>query len=194
MSAKGDLSDSSSNPRCAIDELEGIPKRYHEADLLECDGDIEAVITATEWVFKPSGMLLIYGKCGRGKTWLAAAAKRQFNRGGRECLFVKEQQIFSDIRQSFGENPEMSEHKAYEKYTRGAPLIIDDVGVEKSSEWVLSVWEKIIGQRYDDCSPTMLTSNLNIDELKDYFGVRVAARIREDKKIVEYVGKDWRAE
>ena len=44
-------------------------------------------------------------------------------------------------------------------------LIIDDFGTEKAKDWSDERWYSIINARYQDCRPTIYTSNLTIDSL-----------------------------
>lgn len=58
-------------------------------------------------------------------------------------------------------------------------VILDDIGVEKNSEWVSTTLYTIINGRYENERPTILISNLNIKELADKVDDRIVSRITE---------------
>ncbi|MDR0330162.1 MAG: ATP-binding protein [Chitinispirillales bacterium] len=171
----------------------GVGAKFYDADMRRCDDKIAAVAAVKRWVADPAGIILVHGKCGRGKTYLASAAKKEFNRRDVLSQFICEDEIFLRIKQSFEKNAKKTEYEVYESFAHSYPLIIDDAGVEKTSEFTLSVWERIIGRRYRENYPTMITSNLNIDELAARMGFRITERIRESKMIYEYTGENRRA-
>jgi len=187
----------------------GISARYLDADFANCDSRITAVAAVKRWVDNPTGIILISGKCGCGKTYLASAAKKEFNRRRQNCRLVYEDVIFSEIKSTFSGEAKETEREVYARYTAPYPLIIDDVGIERPTDngFTVSVWEKIIGARYRENMPTMMTSNyviynkprgeLTEDEkrgsLAARVGHRVEERIRESKQFYVYEsGKNWR--
>jgi len=174
-------------------EGEGLPDLYKTADFKHCP-ELKVVSAVKAWVQSPSGIILIRGQCGKGKTYLSAAAKKEFNRKGMKSIFVTEVDMIASIKDSFDKNSTVSELEAYKKYYGKGPLIIDDAGVDKNSEFVLSVWERIINTRYSYMRPTLINTNLNADDLKKHIGFRVWERIRESKKMYAFPdnAKNWR--
>jgi DNA replication protein DnaC len=144
------------------------------------------------WSRRPEGIVLIHGKCGRGKTYLAAAAKRELNLSGAGSNFVCEDEVLLTIKSAFGNDATTTEKGAYRQYTMSWPLIIDDIGISRVTDFTLDVWETIIGRRYRNDYPTLLTSNYGLDDLIKRVGDRVVDRIRESKQVVEYVGENRR--
>ena len=71
-------------------------------------------------------------------------------------------------------------------------LVLDDLGAEKPSDWVRERLYTIINRRYEHCRPTIVTSNLTIDQLAKQVGSRVASRLCELCEVVELQGTDRR--
>ncbi len=70
------------------------------------------------------------------------------------------------------------EDKAEKQSILGASLLVlDDLGVEVSKEWVNTTLYQLINFRYSNKLPTIITSNLPIEELK--VDDRIKSRIKE---------------
>jgi DNA replication protein DnaC len=63
-------------------------------------------------------------------------------------------------------------------------LVLDDLGAEKTTEWVQSVIYEIIDHRYNEYLPLIITTNLKAGELAEKLGSRTADRIRSFCKLV----------
>ena len=65
-------------------------------------------------------------------------------------------------------------------------LILDDFGVEKTSDWSLQTLYLIINSRYENLKPTVITSNLSIEELYEKMeDNRIISRIQSMCQIVK---------
>jgi DNA replication protein DnaC len=71
-------------------------------------------------------------------------------------------------------------------------LMVDDLGVQKASEWVEERLYEIVDTRYEAMLPTVFTTNTVPDRLHEEVGPRVAGRIIEQSVVVEMKGKDRR--
>ncbi|TSC64535.1 MAG: DNA replication protein DnaC [Microgenomates group bacterium Gr01-1014_93] len=71
-------------------------------------------------------------------------------------------------------------------------VIIDDLGVEKNSEWVSETLYTIINERYENELPTILISNLSLQELSGKIDDRIVSRIAEMCTIKKIEGEDRR--
>ena len=72
-------------------------------------------------------------------------------------------------------------------------LQIDDVGAEKTSDWVLEQLYAIVNQRYEDQRSIVITTNLmNRDELAEQIGERTVSRLEEICEVIPITGPDQR--
>jgi DNA replication protein DnaC len=59
-------------------------------------------------------------------------------------------------------------------------LILDEIGVQFGSETERNLLFDVLNERYEDCKPTLLLSNLPKQDVAKYLGERVMDRLRED--------------
>ena len=65
-------------------------------------------------------------------------------------------------------------------YTQCDLLIIDEVGVQRGSDFEKETFFDVINERYENMRPTIILSNLTIEEIKVFLGERVFDRLREN--------------
>ena len=80
----------------------------------------------------------------------------------------------------------------YCKYQECSLLIIDDLGVERSTDWSLETLFKIIDYRYNEELPILITTNCTPEELKEHVGDRIYDRIRSMCALVPVVSTSRR--
>jgi DNA replication protein DnaC len=73
-------------------------------------------------------------------------------------------------------------------------LVIDDLGAEKGTEWVVEQLYRIVDYRYRMCLPLVVTTNLSGREIRDRFGDRILSRLVEACTAVKLTGDDKRSE
>lgn len=96
------------------------------------------------------------------------------------------------LRESFQKDAERSEADIIRQFTRARLVVLDDLGAEKTSEFALQSLYIIIDKRYSEMRPTIITSNLSVDEISEKVGDRIASRIAGMCKVIELKGKDRR--
>lgn len=133
---------------------------------------------------------VLIGKPGTGKTHLAVGiALRVMHRDGRSVLFSTVMRAIRRVRNTWGRNSDESETQAIEALTRPDLLILDEVGIQYGTEAEKLLLFDILNERYENRRPTLLLSNLSLDDVKAYLGERVYDRLREDGG--EVVVFDW---
>ena len=180
----------------------GMPKKYLPARL----SDFPKAVANTE----PKSLYLC-GDRGVGKTHLACAIAR-FSAENREPvryseigeritfkvsastlpMYISVPVLLMEIRDSFKNDSAMSEKKLIEKYGSAPFLILDDLGVEKTTDWSLQTLYTLINRRYEEELVTIITSNLSLKELAEKVGDRIASRIAEMCEVKVMKGEDRR--
>ncbi len=123
--------------------------------------------------------LLMEGDVGTGKSHLAVAILREIIRKGYSGLYYNSPDLLRDIRATFNDNAGVTEDDLLEEITEVDLLVLDDVGAEKVSEFVLDRFYLIINKRYEGCKPMILTTNLLEETLRVRLGDRIVSRLDE---------------
>ncbi|MCP5468564.1 MAG: ATP-binding protein [Deltaproteobacteria bacterium] len=144
---------------------------------------------ALNFQFKNGGIIFL-GTCGIGKTHLAAAiANRQI--GKSPTLFISCPELLLELRNSISSR-NRNQHHLFELARKVKLLVLDDIGAEKTSEWVQETLFVLINYRYEHILPTIFTSNCSLEELEKKLGKRIVSRIIEMCRCVKMEGFDWR--
>lgn len=134
--------------------------------------------------------LLLCGTVGTGKSFLAAAIANELISQGTPCLMTNFSRLISRISEKFG-----GDQKYLDNLDRFDLLVIDDLGVERDSDFT---WEKVmnvIDSRYRAGLPLIVTTNLSMKDLSDPTDIRrqrVFSRLREMCVFLEVRGEDRR--
>jgi DNA replication protein DnaC len=86
----------------------------------------------------------------------------------------------------------VSESQLIKNYAKVKWLYVDDLGVEKASEWAIQTLYMILNDRYNDMLPTFFSSNLHLSDLASHLSQRTVSRIKEMCKVIQLNGKDRR--
>lgn len=121
--------------------------------------------------------LLLAGDCGSGKTHLAAAVVHALIDQGRHAIFLTGGRYLDSLKDAFGD-PDKTRRIRHE--ARSADLLVlDDIGAEMNGDWARSEFFSLLNDRYEQMRPTILTTNLSMDELTARLGKRTVSRIAE---------------
>lgn len=152
---------------------------------------VKYVKTFKEW---NGESLMLWGEPGNGKTHLAAAIVNELSKKGYIVVFQSVPELLQRIRSTFnGENKE-NETQIMRALLECDLLILDDIGAEKTTEWVEEKLFNIIDGRYRKELPTLYTSNLEPKELKNQVGKRSYDRMVETSLTVKNEAASYRRE
>ncbi|RST00943.1 ATP-binding protein [Streptomyces sp. WAC07149] len=134
--------------------------------------------------------LLIVGPTGTGKTHQAYGAVRSLLAAGVRLRW--EAVTAADLYARLRPRPGLDAERELHTLARCPLLVLDDLGAAKGSEWTEELTYRLINHRYEYLRPTLLTTNLPIDDLHTALGDRVASRLSEMTHRVILSGPDRR--
>lgn len=135
--------------------------------------------------------LWLAGQLGRGKTGLSICALKEFIRAGHLSLFVSTPELMDRLRATFGKSSDETQDELLKVVTEVPFLVLDDLGVEKPTTYVLERFYLIVDKRQSRGLYTIFSSNLSTKDLESYWrpsdvlpggfhpGLRIVERIRE---------------
>ena len=106
--------------------------------------------------------LLLWGDVGTGKTFIAACIANALIDQGVAVMMTNFSRVLSDLPGLFSGD----RNRYIDSFNRYPLLIIDDLGVERSSEFALEQVFNIVDGRYRAKLPLIVTTNLTLQELK----------------------------
>lgn len=120
--------------------------------------------------------LYLVGSAGSGKTAAAMAVAQVALSNEMPTYFTTVTDLLADMRPS---NTDEEQRDSLMNTCRTVPLLIlDDIGQEKSSEWVREQLYRIINARWNEKLPTVFTSNSPLSEIRETISEAVYSRIR----------------
>jgi DNA replication protein DnaC len=134
-------------------------KKTFETFQKDVPGVAEAYKVAQHYASAPSGWLMLVGPVGCGKTHLAAAIARVCLDRGTPVLFTTVPELMDHLREAFAPTNEVPYHKLFDDIREVPLLVLDDLGVERTTAWVGEKLFQIVNFRYNNYSPTIFTLN-----------------------------------
>ena len=138
-----------------------------------------------------SGNLLFSGNTGLGKTFLSACIARSVADQGYSVVYESAGHLFAALEKARFEANEEN-RRAAAKYTECDLLIVDDLGTELPGQFVTAALYSLINDRLLGSKPTIISTNLNSDEIARRYNPQIASRLRGSYKRVAFVGDDIR--
>jgi hypothetical protein len=133
--------------------------------------------------------LLLAGPTGTGKTGLAIGALRAMHEQGLSVGLINLPLWLHEQRP--GNSAEDEDPLA--SAVRPSLLVLDDLGSEKSSEWVQERLYVLINRRYEDLKATIVTTNHDDPTvLRAGLGGRATSRLFEAITVIGVLGADQR--
>ncbi|CAL9609590.1 hypothetical protein SUDANB1_05597 [Streptomyces sp. enrichment culture] len=172
-----------------------VPKRYQDAQATHP----RVTKWADDYAADPeqAGFLLLTGPVGTGKTHEAYGALRRIAESGPDRYEVRATtapDMYASLRpggSEFGYEFEMR------RLMRVPLLYLDDLGTEKVSDATEEATYRLLNERYNECRPMIITSNLPTvakdgPDLTERLGERIASRLAQMTTVVPIFGPDRR--
>jgi DNA replication protein DnaC len=141
--------------------------------------------------------LWLMGGPGTGKTTLAMLASKAAIDAGRSVAIYSTPALLARIRRTFdAERGEEGYLGFFDRLVSVDLLHLDDLGAERSTDWVLEQLYAIVDRRYNDERSIVFTTNLEEPELTAQIGARTVSRLIEmcDGNPLPLFGQDRRVE
>ncbi|MBR1811858.1 MAG: ATP-binding protein [Clostridia bacterium] len=133
--------------------------------------------------------LLMYGRTGLGKTHLSLAIAGEVIERGFGVIYDSCPNIVSRLEdEKFGRADGEEEAALLDCDL----LILDDLGAEFSTQFTKSAIYNIINTRLLKRLPTIISTNLGIEEIQEKYTERIASRLIGEYVIFRFAGKDIR--
>ncbi|RNC28791.1 MAG: Primosomal protein DnaI [Candidatus Dichloromethanomonas elyunquensis] len=121
--------------------------------------------------------LLFTGPVGSGKTFLAASIANLLIEKQCSLLFLIVPDLLDELRATFAHKNETSEFDLLDIARTIPILILDDLGAHNYTEWSRNRIYSILNYRMNEQLPTVITTNLNFEEIEHYLGERTCSRL-----------------
>jgi DNA replication protein DnaC len=174
----------------------GVPSRFRSCSMegfQAKEPDQRRIFLAAQlWLDgdEPPGLFLC-GPCGTGKTHLAVGVLLELKRLRFSGQFASAQELIMECRDSFrGQSDDLS--SILDKYTDADALLLDDLGTEKTTEFVRETIFVLIDRFYRNEKLLIVTSNFNLGDLAERLGERTADRLVEMCQAVMFTGSSFR--
>jgi DNA replication protein DnaC len=146
---------------------------------------------------RTAGILLLTGPFGTGKTHQAYGALRRIAEAGPdrfELIALTAPDMYALLRPGGSDRGPEAELK---RLMRIPLLLLDDLGTEKISEFTEEATYRLLNERYNECRPMIITSNLparaeKAPDLVDQLGERITSRLGQMTTVVPMDGADRR--
>ena len=164
-----------------------------------CDASQENAVYAKRYVEHFSEMvqtgqgLLFWGNVGTGKTFLAGCIANALLEQKIPVLMTSFPKILNALGGLY--SSERNEYLA--SLNRYTLLVIDDMGIERESQYTIETIYTVIDERYKSGKPFVITTNIQLDILKkpqDVEHARIYDRIMERCMPVYFGGRNYRSE
>lgn len=166
-----------------------IPKRFLNRTLenyaVENDGQRQALHKCSKYAqnwrenMERGTSLILCGNPGTGKTHLAIGIAQHIMAEGGTALFTRTMDMIRTVRETYSRESTRTERQVIAEYTRPDLLILDEVGHQFGSDAEKLTLFDVINARYEQCKPTILITNLDMNGLRVYLDDRAMDRLRE---------------
>ena len=120
---------------------------------------------------------VLLGGAGTGKTHLAAAIGNRRLELGEPAIFIVVPDLLDHLRATFNPSSETPFDELFESVRTAPLLILDDLGTHATTQWANEKMFQLLNHRYVMKLPTVITTNVQLDDLGD----RLASRMADDE-------------
>lgn len=166
----------------------GIPKRFRGVSwdrkpIVDLDPALIAHLRSytaeiSKHLDEGRGLWLTSPTNGTGKSSVAMLVAKAAAAAGRSTAVYALPTLLARIRATYDQEG-MSYLELFERLTSVDLLVLDDVGAERRTEWVLEQLYAIVNERWAEMRATVITTNMLQAELEAQLGARTVSRFAE---------------
>ena len=141
--------------------------------------------------------LTLVGEKGVGKTHIGVGIARGWLDQDRQCLYAQVSRLLERLKHTYDFTPEQAFElheptfdRLFSRYCDTPLLILDDLGVEKPTEWAAEKLDTLVDHRYIRHLPTVVTTNILLPQLPG----RIADRLDDGRlgQVILLTGPSYR--
>lgn len=175
----------------------GIPADYRDKTLDNFTATTTEQLAVIEWardyvatIATTRANALLCGNVGTGKTHIGCAIVNacadvlgswwcEWTATWKErARYAQMSRVFAWVKRSYGSQPLLSERDIIVSLTDPRCLVLDEIGIQRGSDFELNLLDEIIDTRYSSGRSTVLISNLSPDQAKKLLGPRIVDRMK----------------
>lgn len=140
-----------------------------------------------------SGNLLLMGGTGLGKTFLSTCIAKVVSERGYSVIYDSSATVFSKFEtEKFSRGYDDSRQDETERYFKCDLLILDDLGTEMTTTFVVSTLYGLINSRLKSKKQTIIITNFTLDELRRKYSDQIMSRLEGEFSLLSFYGQDIR--
>lgn len=175
------------------DRFSALSHRYCQGEDLDRLMGAERIARQFVQDFPAGENLLFYGTVGTGKSFLSGCIANELLERGYSVVYFSATGLFDLLaRYSFTTKDKESLYNFCKDLYNYDLVIVDDLGTEILSSFVASQLFTLINERDHLKKSTLISTNLNLEELRDRYSDRVFSRITHHFTICKLTGPDVR--
>lgn len=137
--------------------------------------------------------LLFYGTVGTGKSFLSGCIARELLSQGLAVIYFSANGLFENLaRYSFDAKSKETLCNFCKDIYNSDLVIIDDLGTEVTNNFVTSQLFSLLNERHLRQKATIISTNLNLEEIRDRYSDRIFSRITSNYTLCKLTGPDIR--
>ncbi len=158
---------------------------YQGADLEAFQNAVQACQEMVQHFSDVKTNLMFYGTVGCGKSFLSGCVAKALMDQGFSVVYFSAAQLFDILYQN-------TLYNGLEDLYNYELVIVDDLGAELTNSFVTTALFSFLNERILREKATIISTNLNLSDLRDRYSDRIASRIIQNFKLYKLSGPDIR--